>query len=385
MKRILAVAFASAIVELTLVTKAFVNAIHDLKQSQRRLSNAQRIADMGDWEWDLKRDTFLPSDRAWRLLGHARALDKPNSEQFFATVHIDDADRLRRACAQSADTGEGFAIDHRVVNAQGKVRHLHQQVEVIERGQDGTALRLAGALHDITARKDAEDQIRRLAYYDPLTGLPNRMLFGETLARAVAQAARHQRRLAVMFVDLDNFKRVNDTLGHRAGDELLRMASARLASTLRANDALSRQYANHSASSIARLGGDEFLVLVPDVINDFQAEEIAERLVRAISQPQQLSGRKVVARCSIGIVVFPDHGDTAAALMANADNAMYQAKAGGHGSAHAGQTTRNAEGVQPVGRRVERPLPSHRQEPRVATQGRGRPFRHASRGDREAG
>jgi diguanylate cyclase (GGDEF)-like protein/PAS domain S-box-containing protein len=307
-------------------------AIHDLKQSQRRLSNAQRIADMGDWEWDLKRDTFLPSDQAWRLLGHARALDKPNSEQFFATVHVDDADRLRRACAQSADTGEGFAIDHRVVNAQGKVRHVHQQVEVIERGQDGTALRLAGALHDITARKDAEEQIRRLAYYDPLTGLPNRMLFGETLARAVAQAARHQRRLAVMFVDLDNFKRVNDTLGHRAGDELLRMASARLASTLRAHDTLSRQYANHSASSIARLGGDEFIVLLTDVPSASDAAGVARRLVEVLREPVTVQGTEVFVGGSVGVAMYPDDGTDTDTLLMNADTAMYRAKASGRGS-----------------------------------------------------
>jgi diguanylate cyclase (GGDEF)-like protein len=307
-------------------------AINDLKQSQRRLSNAQRIADMGDWEWDLKRDTLLPSDQAWRLLGHAQALDKPNAEQFFATVHADDADRLRRACAQSADTGEGFAIDHRVVNPQGKVRHVHQQVEVIERGQDGTALRLAGALHDITGRKDAEEQIRRLAYYDPLTGLPNRMLFGETLARAVAQAARHQRRLAVMFVDLDNFKRVNDTLGHRAGDELLRLASARLASTLRAHDTLSRQSASHGASSIARLGGDEFIVLLTDVPSASDAAGVARRLVEVLREPVTVQGTEVFVGGSVGVAMYPDDGTDTDTLLMNADTAMYRAKASGRGA-----------------------------------------------------
>ena len=164
-------------------------------------------------------------------------------------------------------------------------------------------------------------KLHRQANFDTLTGLPNRLMALDRINQAINRARRTSQRFALFFIDLDNFKSVNDSLGHAVGDELLVATGTRVQAILR------------DADTVARLGGDEFLVLVPDVVNELQAEEIAERLVRTISQPQTLSGRKVVARCSIGIVVFPDNGETAAALMANADNAMYQAKASGHGSA----------------------------------------------------
>jgi predicted signal transduction protein with EAL and GGDEF domain/DNA-binding response OmpR family regulator len=319
-------------------------AITDLQQSQRRLSNAQRIGDMGDWEWELRSDRLQASPQARLIFGHDSDLPAnpaaPQSwspQSFFANVHAEDADRLQRACTRAAASGEGFAIDHRISRADGQVRHVHQQVEVIERNADGSATRLAGALHDITARKDAEEQIRRLAYYDPLTGLPNRMLFGETLNKAVAQADRHQRRLAVMFVDLDNFKRVNDTLGHRAGDELLRLASARLASTLRSHDTLARhgppsseaQAAQHS--SIARLGGDEFIVLLTDVLSIDDVAGVARRLVDALREPVTVQGTEVFVGGSVGVAMYPEDGTDTDTLLMNADTAMYRAKAAGRG------------------------------------------------------
>jgi diguanylate cyclase (GGDEF)-like protein len=306
-------------------------AIADLQQSQRRLSNAQRIGDMGDWEWCVKTDTLVPSEQAWRICGHAGAHTALPSVDYFATVHGDDAERLQRACMRAISAGEGFAIDHRVQMPNGDTRHVHQQVEVIERATDGSALRLAGALHDITGRKDAEEQIRRLAYYDPLTGLPNRMLFGETLSKAVAQAERHGRRLAVMFVDLDNFKRVNDTLGHRAGDDLLRLASARLAGALRSHDMVTRQYGDGTTSSIARLGGDEFIVLLTDVPSATEAASVARRLVEALNEPATLQGTEVFVGGSVGVAMYPCDGTDTDTLLMNADTAMYRAKAAGRG------------------------------------------------------
>jgi len=308
------------------------SAINDLQQNERRLSNAQRIGEMGDWEWDLRSATIEPSGQAWRIFGHTEAAGTLTSERFFATVHPEDAERLRMACERGADNGEGFAIDHRVVLHDGSVRHLHQQVEVIEREGTGRALRLAGAVHDITRRKDAEEQIRRLAYYDPLTGLPNRLLFSEQLGKAISQAARHGRHVAIMFIDLDNFKRVNDTLGHKAGDELLRLASARLASVLRAQDSLSRNTVDAgSTHSIARLGGDEFIVQLTDVQRADDAAMVAQRLVDALNEPVTLQGTEVFVGGSVGVAMYPDDGADIDTLLMNADTAMYRAKAAGRG------------------------------------------------------
>ena len=169
--------------------------------------------------------------------------------------------------------------------------------------------------------KHEQAKLHRQANFDPLTGLPNRMMAFDRINQEIKRARRSSHRFAVYFVDLDNFKGINDSFGHAAGDELLVSIGRRLQAALR------------DADTVARLGGDEFLVLVPDVSSQKLVEQIAERLLNAVSEPQELAGRKVVARCSIGIAVYPDNGDSVETLMVNADNAMYQAKATQHGTA----------------------------------------------------
>ena len=307
-------------------------AINELKQNQRRLSNAQRIGEMGDWEWDLTRDLIVPSEQAWRIFGHDPAQGALSLVQLFTNVHVEDAARLHDACAQAVKSGEPFTIDHRIVLADGQLRHVHQQVEVTEHGPDGRPLHLAGAVHDITRHKEAEEQIRQLAYYDPLTGLPNRLLFTVQLRKALTQAERHQRQAAIMFVDLDHFKRVNDTLGHNAGDELLRVVSARLTRSLRSHDSVARGGGEQGGHSIARLGGDEFIVLLTDVRQAGDAATVASRLVAALAEPLTLHGTEVFIGGSVGVAMYPCDGTDIDTLLKNADTAMYRAKAQGRGS-----------------------------------------------------
>jgi diguanylate cyclase (GGDEF)-like protein/PAS domain S-box-containing protein len=304
-------------------------AIDELKQNQRRLSNAQRIGEMGDWEWDPKANRIVASEQAWQIFGHGQPTPSIGADTFFGAVPGEEAHQLREACEQAARSGEAFSIEHRVVATDGSVRHVHQQVQLIDR-EDGGAARLAGAVHDITRRKEAEEEIRRLAYYDRLTGLPNRHLFTEQLNRALAQAERHGRRLAIMFVDLDNFKRVNDTLGHTAGDELLRSASVRLQSSLRAHDSLTRG-AREVSHSIARLGGDEFIVLLTDLGDPDDAAAVAQRVVHSLAEPVTVQGTEVFVGGSVGVAIYPEDGHDIDALLKNADTAMYRAKEAGRG------------------------------------------------------
>jgi len=306
-------------------------AINTLKQNQRRLSNAQRIGVMGDWEWDVRRNRIVPSEQAWRILGRDASDEPIDFDAFLAHVHGDDVERLKRAFERSIHNGDAFAIDHRIVQPDGSLRHVHQQVEVIERDAQGHALHLAGAVHDITRHKDAEEQIRRLAYYDPLTGLPNRLLFTEQLEKAIQHATRHDSQLAIMFVDLDNFKRVNDTLGHGAGDELLRAVSARLTGCLRSHDSVTRNPSDNGLSSIARLGGDEFIVLLGDLQSAQNAAGIARRLVAALAEPVTVQGKEIFVGGSVGVAMYPADGSDADTLLMNADTAMYRAKEAGRG------------------------------------------------------
>lgn len=308
-------------------------AISEVQENQRRLSNAQRIGEMGDWEWDLRSQRLRASDQATRIFGHDTGAAVLAPDVFFAGVHPEDADGLKQACDAAVAAGRGFAIDHRILLPGGGLRHIHQQVEVIELDPEGRALRLAGAVHDISRRKDAEEQIRRLAYFDPLTNLPNRLLFVEQLGKAMARAERQQTRVSVMFIDLDNFKRVNDTLGHNAGDELLRQVSARLSGLLRAHDSVMRVSSDgwDQPTSIARLGGDEFIVQLTDMARLDDVATIARRLVDALNQPVTIGGTEVFVGGSVGVAMYPEDGKDIDTLLMNADTAMYRAKAAGRG------------------------------------------------------
>ncbi|MBS0381256.1 MAG: EAL domain-containing protein [Proteobacteria bacterium] len=183
---------------------------------------------------------------------------------------------------------------------------------------NGQRTHMIGVLTDITDRKRAEQELRYLANYDTLTGLPNRALLGERLGAAVINARRSGHKVGLLFLDLDRFKHVNDSLGHSAGDRTLKAAGARLRQCVRENDV------------VARLGGDEFTVVLEDLADVRGAEEMAQRLIHAFAKPLPVSGtQETVISPSIGIAMYPDHGQTPADLLKCADTAMYQAKAVG--------------------------------------------------------
>ncbi|MCC5883228.1 MAG: EAL domain-containing protein [Halomonas sp.] len=179
---------------------------------------------------------------------------------------------------------------------------------------NGAVTHYAALFSDITHLRENEERIRKLAYYDALTGLPNRRLLEDRLELAIRHAHRNQTRLAVIFIDLDHFKEVNDTLGHAFGDELLVMMAERLQLRLREDDTL------------ARLGGDEFLVLLPDLEEVDEVTRVARRLVEAVGEPCVLEGQEFHVGCSLGISLYPDDATTAETLVHNADVAMYRAK-----------------------------------------------------------
>ena len=179
---------------------------------------------------------------------------------------------------------------------------------------------------DITERKEAENRIAHLAHFDSLTGLPNRRSFLERLGREVQRAQRSARQLAVLFMDLDGFKTVNDSLGHSAGDQILQQAAERLTRALRPSDLVSRAAASPSNIELARLGGDEFTALIVDIERPEDVMTVAERIHAQMRMPYHVSGREVLLTASIGIALFPGDGTDANALLEHADTAMYHAK-----------------------------------------------------------
>ncbi|MCP5157990.1 MAG: sensor domain-containing diguanylate cyclase [Gammaproteobacteria bacterium] len=198
---------------------------------------------------------------------------------------------------------------------------IYDVIQTPLKNADGSVSMLT-IFRDITERKHAEETIKQIAYHDALTNLPNRSLFNDRLNLEMAHARRHQKKLALMMLDLDHFKRVNDTLGHDMGDRLLQAVGKRLTSLLREND------------TVARLGGDEFMLILPEIATIEDAAKIAEKTVKDFQTPFVLEGRELFVTTSIGIAIYPDDGEDGNALMKKADVAMYHIKQGGRNNYH---------------------------------------------------
>ncbi|MCG5525553.1 EAL domain-containing protein [Ectothiorhodospira haloalkaliphila] len=224
------------------------------------------------------------------------------------------------AIRKARAAGELQDIEYSLQEVDGPVRYFETRIVIID---DQETLCL---IRDITRRKEADDEIHRLAYYDTLTGLANRQHLVDRLAGEIHRAQGSGSQLGVLFLDLDGFKQINDTLGHATGDILLKHASHRLRLGVRPTDTVSRPSTQHQNISLARLGGDEFTVIIPDMNHPEDALVAAHRIQELMQQPFFIAGREMVVTASIGIAVFPDDGEDADTLLKHADTAMYHAK-----------------------------------------------------------
>ena len=302
-----------------------------LRASEARLAAAQRIGKIGDWQWDAANGRHHWSDQTRRLLGVTPETGATH-ERFIACVYPDDRSGVRDAFDEGMRTGSGFSIEFRV-GSPGEERIVHAQGEVV-RSLDGKPSGLAGTVQDVTERHRTEERIRRLAYFDAQTALPNRILFQERVQQAIAEARRSRKLVALLFMDLDHFKQVNDTLGHSAGDMLLGEVASRLNQAVRDTDPLTRGVAEAEKSVLARHGGDEFIVCLSGIASAADAARVAGRILAALEAPIRLNGPEVFTTASIGISLYPQDGDDPETLLKHADAAMYQAKASGRNNYH---------------------------------------------------
>ncbi|HXH28163.1 MAG TPA: EAL domain-containing protein [Candidatus Polarisedimenticolia bacterium] len=300
-------------------------AFDELRRSEARLAEAQRIARLGNWERDLTTRTMRWSEEMYRIFGMDPGDTAPDYAGYLQRVHPEDRDLAARATDEALRQVHPYNVDLRIVWPDGTVRFVQEQAEILKDPQ-GRPVSMVGTTQDITERKQAEAQIRFLAYYDGLTLLPNRVLFMERLDLALASARRRGGMLAILFFDLDRFKRINDTLGHGPGDRLLQEVAERLRRCLRSSDTIARGDPLNTNDTVARLGGDEFIVTLQDIKRGEDAATVARRILDALTAPFRLEDQEVVVSASIGISLFPGDGTTAEALLKNADAAMYHAK-----------------------------------------------------------
>jgi diguanylate cyclase (GGDEF)-like protein/PAS domain S-box-containing protein len=207
----------------------------------------------------------------------------------------------------------------------GEIRYVEVLTSPI-RDEKGKIIQAVHIQRDVTERKKSDAQIMNLAYYDNLTGLPNRILFQENLDRALASAERKKHKVATLFLDLDRFKWINDTMGHSVGDNLLKEFATRLVKSVRKNDCITHNTLSRPMHPIARLGGDEFTIILDDIHRSQDAAVVARRIIEESSKPFVLEGHEVFVTASIGISIYPDDSKDIVTLIKYADTAMYHAK-----------------------------------------------------------
>lgn len=302
----------------------------ELRNSQARLAKAQHTAQLGHWQWDLEKNTLKWSAEISRLFELSPKDATGTYEQFISFVHPEDREYVDSTIHKALRQGDSYSIDHRIVRTDGTECIGHQQAQVTKNG--GT--HLIGTLQNITDLRQAEHHIRQLAYYDSVTGLPNRAYLKRKLENTLAHAKRYLRSGAIFFLDLDQFKLINDTLGHSAGDELLKQVSMRLLDTVRSYDSITRGSEpspeppefKKSNGTIARLGGDEFVMIASDIRHSQDAAALAQRIVDILALPFTIEGSEIHVTTSIGISLYPEDGDDPETLLKRADAAMYHAK-----------------------------------------------------------
>jgi len=307
-----------------------------LRASQAKLDSAQRIARLGHWECEIGADVFAWSRECSRVMALSGNPIGGSVTELISRVDENDRPAVRAALTQAFVDQQPFNTEFLVVANDGDTLQTVRIEAEPYFGETGSCTHILGTVQDITERTDAQKQIHNLAYYDLVTGLPNRAQLYERLEHALKLAQRKTYEFALLFLDLDHFKQVNDTLGHDAGDELLLQVSDRLTNVIRESDTAIRnaedeevdlQERNDEHHTVARLGGDEFVVLLGCINRSDDAARVAERIAQVISQPYALSNNNVVSvTTTIGISVYPMDGEDSETLMKHADVAMYHAK-----------------------------------------------------------
>ena len=288
-------------------------AIDDLYISKAQLARTQHIARMGTWDWNVRTNQFHWSAEVYRIFGLEPESADETYKTFLNMVRPDERERVGKTIYNGLSDKKHCSLEYKIVLSDGSERTIYQEGKVSV-DENGEPVRIMGTIQDITERKEAEQKIEFLAHYDSLTELPNRLLFKERLGKALADARRYNRKGAVLFLDLGNFKNINETFGHYIGDELLKIVARRIKDCLRGND------------TAAHLGGDNFGIILEDIQDVQDGALVARRLLNILKQVIVLNTNEFYLSTSIGISVYSPDGNNVETLMRNADAAMSRAK-----------------------------------------------------------
>jgi len=282
-----------------------------LSTKEMHLRDAQRIANVGSWEYNVIDDSLVLSDEVYRILG-LKSSNKLNFSEFLAFITDDDRSRVKSIINNAIEKGAKFNIHYKLIVNSGKTLYIRTRGKV--RKKASGSVKLTAVSIDITKEVKSKETIEKLAYYDSLTGLPNRSLLKDRANTTLIKASRDNSKFAILFLDLDHFKLINDTLGHAIGDQLLIYIASKLKGVLR------------EADTISRIGGDEFIILLSEIKSVEDAEMISKKILNTLNAEHTIKSNKLHITTSIGIAIYPESGENLDELMTNADTAMYEAK-----------------------------------------------------------
>jgi len=306
----------------------------ELKRSAATLQHLESTLDLVYFDFQPETGTFRPSRQLRRLIGESDIeLDRMAPSPLLDRVHTEDRALFAGTLFEASRSGTPFCVQVRILDPHGRQRHFRCRGRAFGPLHDGSSSRVFGVCEDTTDHMERLAEAEARSRVDDLTGLGNRRHFDDCLANALARAKDERGQIALLYIDLDRFKLINDTLGHDAGDQLLRVISARLSDAVRAHDVVCLDHASAPApeTRLSRLGGDEFTVLLSGIHGAADAELVAGRMLKAVSEPVELRGQSLSPSASIGISMYPGDGHTTDVLRKRADAALYAAKASGGG------------------------------------------------------
>jgi diguanylate cyclase (GGDEF)-like protein/PAS domain S-box-containing protein len=291
----------------------------EVAEKKLRLESIIEGTRTGTWEWNVATGEVKVNNHWADMLGYNLAeLDRFSMATWQKMVHPEDLAASKELLEKHfAGMLPNYESDLRVQHKDGRWVWVHSRGRVMSRMRDGSPKMMFGTYKDISQRKLVEAQMQHVAHHDNLTGLPNRALLDDRLHQILLTARREKTRFALVYIDLDEFKPVNDNYGHAIGDELLRQAARRMLDCVRASD------------TVARVGGDEFVAVLARIQHKDDAQAVTEKMRAVLADPFMLDGIEVKISSSIGIAIYPEHGEDEEALSINADAAMYRAKKGG--------------------------------------------------------